>query len=105
MNEEATCKSPMALAEEMALALTNHCVVHGIPLSVHVGEEADEAADKKSNPEECTHEPSWRRANLDQVFALINERICVIAGCEEETMDRRLHALFSELAAMLMLHP
>jgi hypothetical protein len=99
MNEEAACKPPMDLAEEMVLTLTNHCVIHGIPLLVRLGEEAE--AECLPEPS-CPPASSWRRAELDGVLADINERICVIAGCEEETMDRRLHRLFTDLADTLM---
>lgn len=101
MNEADNCAvSELELVEEMLLSLTNYCVTHNIPLSVRIGAEAEGV--EPVGPCGCDHEALWRRENLDRILADINERICVIAGYEEETMDRRLHMLFVDLAQTLM---
>jgi len=53
--------------------------------------------------EEPAHiaEDTWRQESLRHIFARINERICVIAGCEPDTMDRQLHEQLMELAEVL----
>ena len=87
--------SPMENANKLLNDLANYCMEQNISLEVRLGDVPENEAPAP------VAEATWQRESLRHIFAQINERICVIAGCEPDTMDRRLHEQLMELAEVL----